>query len=474
MKKHRTWISGTSFLLALVGLALVPDPTLGGPADPAYTVTELAGLSYPVAINASGQVAGQSSVPCGSSGSLSCSRAFLYSSSTGLVTQLGVIGDGSDVYYSFAFGINTRGDVVGALPEDVPSASYPGRAVLYRADGGVDFLPPATPSLALAINDSGQMVGYAGPQPFGPTAAFLYDQGTASLTDIHAELTQQLPDATQSEATGINAGGDVVGWFERRVDSYTLRRSTFIRHSDGSIQVLALPSGLDTSVEATGVNDSGQVIGTTNLSSGDQPIKAILWTGSTPRDLGALPTDGRVWPGAMALGINRLGQVVGASNYEWYCPPPSCAVVTHAILYSHGVMYDLNDLIPPDSGWTLRTATAINDAGQIVVLGESASGVGGATRSGAVLLTPSPGTMIDDLIQMIQDFDLPKGTENSLVTKLENAQAALAAGDTGTACNLLGAFINETRAQSGKKLTVQEANDLIASAEQIRDAIGCS
>jgi len=81
--------------------------------------------------------------------------------------------------------------------------------------------------------------------------------------------------------------------------------------------------------------------------------------------------------------------------------------------------------------------------------------------------------MIGSLIELVRGFDLPGGIANSLVTKLENAQAALAAGDAAAACELLRAFINETRAQSGKKLTTEQADEMIASAEQIRAAIGC-
>ena len=42
-----------------------------------------------------------------------------------------------------------------------------------------------------------------------------------------------------------------------------------------------------------------------------------------------------------------------------------------AFLYSDGQMQDLNSLIAPNSGWTLREATGINDANQIVGFGAS-------------------------------------------------------------------------------------------------------
>jgi probable HAF family extracellular repeat protein len=48
----------------------------------------------------------------------------------------------------------------------------------------------------------------------------------------------------------------------------------------------------------------------------------------------------------------------------------------HAFLYSSGTMQDLNDLITPNSGWTLLDATAINEAGQITGFGS----IGGQTH----------------------------------------------------------------------------------------------
>jgi len=80
---------------------------------------------------------------------------------------------------------------------------------------------------------------------------------------------------------------------------------------------------------------------------------------------------------------------------------------------------------------------------------------------------------IDDLIALIQSFNLPDGTENSLITKLQDALAAIGASDTATACDSVTAFINECQAQSGKKLTADQAMQLINSANQIKTDLGC-
>jgi hypothetical protein len=65
------------------------------------------------------------------------------------------------------------------------------------------------------------------------------------------------------------------------------------------------------------------------------------------------------------------------------------------------------------------------------------------------------------------------GPGRSLAAKLAAAQTALAAGDTQRACEILRAFANEARAQSGHTLTPDEAAALVAAAERIGAAAGC-
>ena len=80
---------------------------------------------------------------------------------------------------------------------------------------------------------------------------------------------------------------------------------------------------------------------------------------------------------------------------------------------------------------------------------------------------------LNDLISLIRSFNLPAGTANSLIRKLQNALDAINASDTATACSSLTAFINECRAQSGKKLTPDQSTQLINSANQIKTGLGC-
>jgi PKD repeat protein len=91
--------------------------------------------------------------------------------------------------------------------------------------------------------------------------------------------------------------------------------------------------------------------------------------------------------------------------------------------------------------------------------------------SGSVTTTVtvlSPQGAADDIITDVEDLNLPDGTENSFVSKLENAIKSLA-NDRPSAEGQLQAFINEVEAQRGKDLTNEQANALIAAAKWIID-----
>lgn len=114
----------------------------------------------------------------------------------------------------------------------------------------------------------------------------------------------------------------------------------------------------------------------------------------------------------------------------------------------------------PDSffvGTTIVTWTATDEAGNSST----------ATQSVTVL---SPDEIIDGLADDIANLNLPKGTRNSLASKLDSADKVLndlnpkndKAGD-----NSLKALINSIEAQSGKKISVEDANELIARIQNL-------
>jgi hypothetical protein len=73
--------------------------------------------------------------------------------------------------------------------------------------------------------------------------------------------------------------------------------------------------------------------------------------------------------------VNSHGQIVGRSDED--------GLTFRAVLWERRRIYNLNDAVPPDSGWSvLAEARDINDKGEIV-------GYGGATNGlTAFLLIP--------------------------------------------------------------------------------------
>ena len=80
---------------------------------------------------------------------------------------------------------------------------------------------------------------------------------------------------------------------------------------------------------------------------------------------------------------------------------------------------------------------------------------------------------ISSLMSTISGMGLAKGTTTSLNAKLNAALADTAANDLAGACSSLSDLISEANAQSGKKLTVAQANAIIAMAIQLKGQLGC-
>jgi hypothetical protein len=84
----------------------------------------------------------------------------------------------------------------------------------------------------------------------------------------------------------------------------------------------------------------------------------FLYAGGRLRLFDSGAADNEVPAPFVVAGINSRGDAVGSSN--------RFSLDSHALLFSGGRAYDLNDLIDPAAGWTLNYAFDINDHGQIV------------------------------------------------------------------------------------------------------------
>jgi probable HAF family extracellular repeat protein len=174
-----------------------------------------------------------------------------------------------------------------------------------------------------------------------------------------------------SIAYGVNTLGQVVG----QADTADWLGRAFY-HAGGELDVAvdlgALSAESFAQSSASAINDSGWIVGWTDTGSFDTfdfETHAFLYKSGVMHDLGTLGQFASV-----AYDINDSGQVVGT------------AADAIGFLYedSTGVMTDLNTLIPPSAGWSITSANAINDLGQIVATGFN------GTEYHAVLLTPVP------------------------------------------------------------------------------------
>jgi probable HAF family extracellular repeat protein len=430
-------VNAVTFILAL-GLAagFVMSPAAAQPA-PAYTVTDLGTLGgdcFPLDLNLRGQVVGTCRPASGSE------QAFLYSG--GMMSPLGTLGG----TYSFANAINQPGDIVGN------SATAAGLQHAYLWRGGVmtDLgslgTPGKTRSLASGINSRGQIIGWAYLDS-GTYHAFLSENGV--MTDIGTGWTGW------SIATDIDELGRIVGY--RQAGGTSL---PFLREA-GTARDLATLGG--TANGANKINLFGEVAGWSSYAA-DMSIRPVIFHGTSVTDLGTLGIgEGSAW------GINDLGNTVGYSL--------TSGGDRHAFLHHDGVLYDLNALIPAGSGVGLISAVAIDDLGRIACSGcfggelDGSSCTGGQIRP--VLLRPTNSGTLGGLIDLIGQLDLPKGTENSLLAKLEHALDCADSGDVKCMCNSLRAFENEVSAQAGKKIPADEARLLLAAAQGLRAELGC-
>jgi probable HAF family extracellular repeat protein len=348
-------------LLLCGGCALLHAQPLG------YSITDLAkgtnqfGIAY--ALNAHGEVVGDANF-----------HAFVWSK--GALQVPPPLANG----FSTARGINDLGQVVG-------SAAPKGEAGPFLLESGVVTILPTpggtTYNVAVAINNQGQILVDSRGASAG---AFIWEHGVER--PIPSPGANLVP-------TGLNQQGQVVG--------YRWRSGTFLGHaflfSGGGVTDLGVLPGGETLPDcnfcavgnfsiATAINDLGEVVG--QAAAAGPVLHAFLWRGGAMEDLGTLAGDNRSY----ASSINDRGQIVGWSGHT------SGAIIdyTRAVLWDKGSAVDLNDLIPPGSGWTLDSAVAINASGQIA---------GNGHRDGLArpfLLTPVRGRSTSGCSGRIQRF----------------------------------------------------------------------
>jgi probable HAF family extracellular repeat protein len=321
-----------------------------------YAVTEInppAGYSNqfsPRGINDLGQV-----IARGYSGhflSSESTHSFLWQNGT--TTDLGTLGSGtlgSD--FTWAVGINNVGQVVGS---SVASDGFR-HAFLWQNGAMTDLgtYGSDNSSVAVGINNNGQVVGssYQKTVPSFTAHAVLWQNG--GITDLGV-----LNGNDASNAYTINNLGQVFGdSFKYDTPISTLN---MFKWQNGTMSNLGnIPINLTSqNIYIYSINNQGLAVGELDKGyhDGNFYCSAFLWQNGIMTDLGNL---GNTCTGASD--INEAGTVVGGSSSI------STGSAT-AFMWRNGQIFNLNDLLQPNSGWQLISANGINNNGQIVGIGD--------------------------------------------------------------------------------------------------------
>ena len=259
------------------GTGMVDLGTLGGLTSSAY------------AINAGGQVVGSAQTASG------VTHAFSWTKAGGMV-DLGTL-PGIYNNQSIAMAVNDAGQVAG----DSYSCCSPHAFSWTKAGGMVDIgslCASNSFSYVAGLNNLGEVVGRSyncGADPLNQAdRAFAWTQ-TAGMVDLGA-----FPPGDGSSAVAVNDSGQIVG---SSLDSHGDQHAFFWTPSSSGLDDLGTLGG-STSFAAA-IDPAGQVVGTSYATDG---WHAFSWTpGATMVDLGTLPGD----QDSQGVAINANGEITG-------------------------------------------------------------------------------------------------------------------------------------------------------------------
>jgi probable HAF family extracellular repeat protein len=247
----------------------------------------------------------------------------------GIYSELTV---GGVLHNGFGTDINDGGDVLARVVIDGREHSL----LIQRRGKVIDLNVQTGLALdAIQLNDRGIVL-----------ANVPASNGIDGITWHKGEVRYVVRSTNNSGVFDINNRGEVLTLLPGGPETNAYGFATAIVHGD-SIQWLGPFVGI-------ALNDRGNVAGEYYSEHG---IGTVFHRKGVTTDIGLLPGDYRIRPSD----INNRDWMVGSGE--------GAGEVYRAFLYADGELYDLNDLIPVDSGWVLFQASAINDRGEIVGYG---------------------------------------------------------------------------------------------------------
>jgi len=263
--------------------------------------------------------------------------------------------------HSCAVGINSNGDIVGWYQEDIdPGIPIVLKQHSYLLSRGrfTSFDPPEPTlagSLAGRINPRGDIVGYWWTaSPSINTGYLMSDGGFANIV---------FPGATHTFPVGINAQGDIVGYYNIAATppNPSVTRG-FLRSKYGEFQTLDLPVPGLTLSRAWGINSRGDIVGQYTDPTGSHGFLK-----KSPGEFIILDPEDKATTGGWTrpIGVNEEGIVSGD-----YLAQVGASTKTRGFLWRGGVFttYDApgttstgsREINP--SGWVVGCVGATNPA----------------------------------------------------------------------------------------------------------------
>lgn len=327
-------------LLLLLLCPLFCAPALAAP--PQYKLTLLgSGSSSNTRINNDGLVAGVLQDPVSNA-----LRAYLWKD--GVYTML-------DTPINHVSAISANGKIAGEVI-NYDAENYLARPAVY-ANGATNMVPaPIMPldhyNYLSGINSAGKVAG----------TQYINSEGYAYTSVNGVTTLLGALGGSHSYVGGMNEAGVVVGSAQLADGDYHM----FRHDGSGMVDLGVLSDGR--SASANDINDAGVVVGS-DLAGEDSAThhRAVIYKDGVMQPLGTFAPGVHSW----AMAINNHGQVIGNGNFSF--------------LVSDGTTYNLNSLLPANSGFRVDAVYDINDSGQIT--GTACAVSGGCF---GMLLSPVP------------------------------------------------------------------------------------
>ena len=417
-----------------------------------YTITELdildnntENVSYAYGINNYGKAGGRSGVDYG------LTDVVLWEHQYQAYPMVALWG-----LWSCAKDVNDMGSIVGSAHNRLGAV----HALVWRyGDVKIDLTALggfSCVSYGYDINNNGEAVGtsYLEPNQWEPPHAFVWSDTNGNIGADPGELIDlgTLPGDDASVAYAINDLSQIVGTSSHTTNDATYS-SAFLWTADEGMIGLA-PLSNNTNSYAYDINNHGQIVG---YSHGpDSGYHTVIWEDELVQEL---PSLGGVK--TMARAINDEHMIVGSSTV-------SDRGSQHACLWVLNEVWDLNDLIPDDSGWELKEAYDINNRGQIVGYGVNPDG-----KVRGFVLTPDDGFVIEPKYTFITSYrdgggiyplslisgDLFNGNVSLSVDAPEELHASLFSEVVNTSCPVTDVTIHpDNTTMDGEYMITVEAD----------------